>query len=106
MNPSMTDEAVLAALRAELDRLARRVDELETRLAAHEGGSTAAHDAKSLTAPAAASDSITTEEMLAISAAVAAYLGVRARVRQVRLIRSDAWAQVGRVSIQSSHSLH
>jgi methylmalonyl-CoA carboxyltransferase large subunit len=104
----MTPESVLEAMRAELTRLARRVDELETRLAAHEAGPALDRGGQDLPAPApgAATDSITEEEMLAISAAVAAYLGVRARVRQVRLIRSDAWAQVGRVSIQSSHSLH
>ena len=49
---------------------------------------------------------ITEEELLAISAAVAAYLGVRAHIRQIRLISSRAWAQEGRVSIQASHRLH
>jgi methylmalonyl-CoA carboxyltransferase large subunit len=49
---------------------------------------------------------ITPEELLAISAAVAAYLGVRVRVRAIRLVSSRAWAQQGRVSIQASHRLH
>lgn len=104
----MTPESVLEALRAEVTRLALRVDELETRLAAHEASPGPDRGGQDLPAPGpdAATASVTEEEMLAISAAVAAYLGVRARVRQVRLIRSDAWAQVGRVSIQSSHSLH
>jgi methylmalonyl-CoA carboxyltransferase large subunit len=44
--------------------------------------------------------------LLAISAAVAAFLGERARVRHVRLVSSRSWAQQGRVSIQASHSLH
>jgi methylmalonyl-CoA carboxyltransferase 12S subunit len=43
--------------------------------------------------------------VLAISAAVAAYLGVRAHIRQIRLVSTGAWAQQGRVSIQASHRL-
>ena len=39
-------------------------------------------------------------------AALAAYLGVRVHIRQIRLIASRAWAQEGRVSIQASHRLH
>ena len=46
---------------------------------------------------------ITEEELLAISAAVAAYLGVRAHIRQVRLIQSAAWGQVGRLNVHASH---
>ena len=49
---------------------------------------------------------LTEEELLAISGALAAYLGVRVHIRQVRLIGSRAWAQQGRVSIQASHTLH
>jgi len=48
---------------------------------------------------------ITEEELLAISAALAAYLGVRPHIRQIRLISTTAWAQLGRVSIQASHRL-
>ena len=50
-------------------------------------------------------DEITEEILTVISAAVAAFLGVRAHVRQIRLIRSPAWAQQGRVTIQGSHQL-
>ena len=49
---------------------------------------------------------ITEEELLAISGALAAYFGVRIHIRQIRLISSGAWAQVGRVFIQASHRLH
>ena len=49
---------------------------------------------------------ITEEEVLAISAALAAWLGVHAHIRQIRLIRSGSWAQQGRASIQASHGLH
>jgi methylmalonyl-CoA carboxyltransferase large subunit len=48
---------------------------------------------------------ITEEEILAISAAIGAYLGVRAHIRQIRLVSTNAWAQQGRVSIQASHRL-
>ena len=49
---------------------------------------------------------ITEEEVLANSPALAAYLGVRVHVKQIRLVSSRAWAQEGRVSIQASHRLH
>lgn len=48
----------------------------------------------------------TEEDLLVIAAAVAAYLGVRARIRQVRLIQSTAWAQVGRATVHASHRIH
>jgi methylmalonyl-CoA carboxyltransferase large subunit len=53
-----------------------------------------------------AKEEITEEELIAISAALAAYLGVRVRIKQIRLLSSHAWAQQGRVSIQASHYLH
>jgi methylmalonyl-CoA carboxyltransferase large subunit len=54
----------------------------------------------------AAPEPIAEEELAAMAAAVAAYLGVRAHIRQIRLISSSRWAQEGRVSIQASHRLH
>jgi len=51
-------------------------------------------------------EEITEEELIAISAALGAYLGVRIRIKQIRLLSSHAWAQQGRVSIQASHYLH
>lgn len=58
-------------------------------------------------APAApARPEVTEEDMVFISAAVAAYLGVHARIRQVRLVQSSAWAQVGRATIHASHRVH
>jgi methylmalonyl-CoA carboxyltransferase 12S subunit len=53
-----------------------------------------------------APDGIPEEVITVISAAVAAYLGKRASVRQIRLVPSRAWAQEGRVTIQASHRLH
>ena len=49
---------------------------------------------------------ISEDTLLVISAAVAAFLGERAHIRQIRLLRSGLWAQQGRVSIQASHYLH
>ncbi len=48
-------------------------------------------------------EDISEETLIAISAAVAAFLGQRAHVRQVRLVSSPVWAQQGRVSIMASH---
>jgi methylmalonyl-CoA carboxyltransferase 12S subunit len=45
------------------------------------------------------------EIVLIISAAVAAFLGKKAPIRQIRLLGSTAWAQQGRVTIQASHTL-
>ena len=71
---------------------------------------TAAPEPAAAAAPAAAppppAEEITPELLLAISAAVAAYLGERAHVRAVRLIGTTRWSQEGRVSIQASHYLN
>ncbi len=48
-------------------------------------------------------EEISEETLIAISAAVAAFLGKRAHIRQIRLMSSPAWAQQGRVSIMASH---
>jgi methylmalonyl-CoA carboxyltransferase large subunit len=79
---------MITQLREELTALKRRVGELERQAAK--------------AAPAAPSE----EEMLAIAAAVAAFLGVRARIRQVRLVHSSVWAQVGRIGTHASHHTH
>ena len=60
----------------------------------------------SQTSSLAAASGITEEEVLAISAALAAWFGVHAHIRQIRLIRTGAWAQQGRVTIQASHRLY
>jgi methylmalonyl-CoA carboxyltransferase large subunit len=48
-------------------------------------------------------EEIAEETMAVIAAVVAAFLGERAHVRQVRLLASEAWAQQGRVSVMASH---
>jgi len=74
-------------LEAQIAALTKRLAEIEGRsaLPVHEG--------------------VTEEDVLAISGAVAAFLGVRAHIRQIRLVSGGAWAQQGRVSIQASHRL-
>ena len=86
-------------LEAQIAELTRRLAELESRNAP------ATPVAVQQAAPAPAVEGITEEEVLAISAAVAAFLGVRAHIRQIRLVSGNAWAQQGRVSIQASHML-
>jgi methylmalonyl-CoA carboxyltransferase large subunit len=101
--------AILEQVQAQLGALAERVERLES------GGAIQPPKEAATAAPAATepppvtkpdSPEITEAEILAISAALAAYLGVRIRIRQIRLLSSQAWAQQGRVSIQASHNLH
>lgn len=54
-------------------------------------------------APTVAHQEVTEEVLMVIAATVAAFLGERAHVRQVRLVASEAWAQQGRVSVMASH---
>ncbi|MDP3539438.1 MAG: hypothetical protein Q8S26_12135 [Azonexus sp.] len=93
MNNQQTEDelsSLIAHMRDEISALSRRVNELEQRMV------------EGVAATAAPSE----EELLAISAAVAAFLGVRATIRQVRLVHSTAWAQVGRMGVHASHRLH
>ena len=90
----MVKNAGLEELRAQIAELAQRLERLE-----HGEAVEVAE------APESVSARMTEDEMLAVSAAIAAYLGVRAHIRQIRLVSTSAWAQQGRVSIQASHSL-
>lgn len=82
---------LIAQMREEIGALTRRVSVLEQRL----GDKVLAAD-----------DTLSEETLLAISGAVAAFLGVQARVRNVRLVHSSAWAQVGRIGAHASHRNH
>lgn len=85
----------LDSLRREVARLGDRLAALEKNLPdqVHRGDVTAGDD------------SLTEEMVVVISAAVAAFLGVKPRIRQIRVLRSDSWAQQGRATIQASHAL-
>ncbi|MFW5973479.1 MAG: hypothetical protein ACOCTG_05745 [Bacteroidota bacterium] len=50
-----------------------------------------------------ASEQIDPETMMSIGAALAAYLGKRPRIRSIRLLRTDAWTQQGRTTLQAIH---
>ena len=96
-------------LRKQLSALTQRVAQLETALlAAPQPAGPIPEPAPVAATPALVRETseISEEELIAISAALAAYLGVRVHIRQIRLIGSRAWAQEGRVSIQASHRLH
>ena len=102
--------ATLEQLQAQMAEMARHIEFLERNAG---GGAAAAAPAPGAAAPAVveaapvvlAPVSLTEEELLAIAAAIGAYLGVRAHIRQIRLVGTTAWAQQGRVSIQASHRL-
>ncbi|NTU54044.1 MAG: hypothetical protein HGA97_10175 [Chlorobiaceae bacterium] len=50
---------------------------------------------------------ITPELLMIMSVSIAAYLGKNVRIRRARFIKGEgpsSWSQVGRVSIQSSHT--
>jgi methylmalonyl-CoA carboxyltransferase large subunit len=103
-------EALIRDIRTQLAALAERVTRLETPAAPAVAVAPAATEVTKEAPPASAEppagpEPIGEEELLAISAALAAYFGVRVHVRQIRLISSSAWAQQGRVSIQASHRL-
>jgi methylmalonyl-CoA carboxyltransferase large subunit len=90
----------LEQLQAQMAEISRRMKLLESQ-AGTPVQKAAAPPVRTEPAPAV----ITEEEVLAISAAIGAYLGVRAHIRQIRLVSTSAWAQQGRVSIQASHRL-
>jgi methylmalonyl-CoA carboxyltransferase large subunit len=90
--------------------LLKRLEQLEMRVRTLEGGASAAPAvAAAAVAPAAAkapaSEELSEELLTVLSAAIAAFLGVKARIRQIRLAGREGWAQQGRASIMASHRL-
>jgi methylmalonyl-CoA carboxyltransferase large subunit len=111
------NELTIADLQVQMEALKAQIAELAARLPAQTPApATPAAAAASVAAVAApappvaevsdAAAEISEETLLAISAAVAAYLGVRAHIKTIRLIGSGAWAQQGRVFLQASHRLN
>ncbi len=98
-------EVTLKSLREEMEALRAHLAALTDKLVELEGGP-APERAVAAAAAAAEPEEIPDEILLALSAAVAAYLGKRAHIRTVRLLSSTAWAQQGRVNIQASHRLN
>ena len=91
----------VAALRQHLALLAEKLAELEAAAAA---APTHAVEVPAV-APPPAEVEISEETLAALSAAIAAYLGKRPRIRAIRLLSSPTWAQQGRVTIQASHRI-
>ncbi len=92
---------VLEALRGEVARLGERVSALESRVIAASVPLPATPPVPSRPK----SEPLSEELVIVIAAAVAAYLGKKPHIRQIRLLGSAAWAQQGRVTIQASHTL-
>ena len=99
----LTELAGLRARVAGLEKLAMTKDTLPEN--GHPNKPAVGSQSPAKTAPIVAAG-ISEDEVLIISAAIAAWLGVQAHIRQIRLIRSGAWAQQGRVTIQASHRLY
>jgi methylmalonyl-CoA carboxyltransferase large subunit len=102
-NSSQVAEA-LEALRRELARLGERVAALEGAIGAKPSAPAPAAQPADSKRPAE-SEGLSEELVLVISAAIAAFLGKRPHIRQIRLLGSAAWAQQGRTTIQASHAL-
>ena len=81
--------STLQALAARIDALEQQVGTLESELA-----------------EARASIPIPEETVLAISAAVAAFLGHKAKLKQIHYRTGAAWAQQGRVAVQGRSVMH
>jgi methylmalonyl-CoA carboxyltransferase large subunit len=98
----------LTALREEVRRLGERVASLESAGArSQESGVRSQETGPSPRTPEKlpAEEGISEEVLAVISAAIAAYLGKKPSIRQIRLLGTAAWAQQGRVTIQASHTL-
>ena len=100
MNPNANDVIEsLNSLRREVASLAERTAALERSLL-----SKAPEVARQ---PESGSEAVGLSEelVIVIGAAIAAFLGVKPRLRQIVLLGSHPWSQQGRVTIQASHSL-
>jgi|SRR5579871_1162589 len=96
---------ILDQIRAQLADLTDRVAKLEGKTPGAEVRGTA-RSRTEVERQVQQAEPISEEILVAISAAVAAFLGEGMHIRQIRLISSPAWAQQGRVWIQASHRLH
>ena len=110
MNTDAPDQTSLVesleALRREVASLSIRVATIERTVAEQPssiaasptGAGTAIDTPRDLDGP-------TPEILAVISAALAAYFGLKPHIRQIRILGGGSWAQQGRVRIQASHAL-
>jgi methylmalonyl-CoA carboxyltransferase large subunit len=104
-SPAMNGiQQAIEALTAQLAQLNSHLASLQMAMPTAALGAAAA-PAPGASAPAAAEE-ISEEVVLALSAAIAAYLGKRPRIRAIRVLQSGAWGQQGRVFVQASHRLN
>ncbi len=94
----------LAVIRDELAHLNARVHALEASKGAV-GPAAAPVVADRAPAPAAQPEPVSEELIVVISAAIAAFLGKKPHIRQIRLIGGASWVQQGRATVQASHQL-
>ena len=101
-----SDAADRSATNETFESLRREVVRLSDRLAALEAaGGIPSVPTEPRQSATVAAEGIGEEILAAISAALAAYLGVKPHIRQVSLVGGASWAQQGRVTIQASHAL-
>jgi methylmalonyl-CoA carboxyltransferase 12S subunit len=107
----------LEELRKQVALLSKRVNALEAQTAvpapaeavAATAGKATVTAAPAAAAPAVAkaapaSEEVSEELLLVLSAAIAAFLGKKPTIRQVRLVSSATWAQQGLARIHASHA--
>jgi methylmalonyl-CoA carboxyltransferase 12S subunit len=87
-------------LELEVQELRQRVEKLEALLAV-----SVQKEKQQTPAPPVIPYQIAPDILLAISAAVAAFLGKRATIHQIRLTGTTAWAMQGRATVQASHGI-
>ena len=110
------EPSALEGIQRAVEALTAQLAQLNTHLAGIQFPAIAAAPAAAVAKPVAAaapesvagtpSEEIAEETLLAITAAIAAYLGKRPRIRAIRLVQGRAWAQQGRVFVQASHQLN
>lgn len=86
----MTDDNEIAGLRQQVDTLSERLAAMEGQLA----------KMQRLADQYRETQKVDEETMMVISAAVAAVLGHRARVKQVQLAPTIGWVRAGRTEVQ------
>ncbi len=98
-----SDQVDLALVLEKLEVLRNDMANLSERISALEAA--AGESAPSASRPSTEADALSEELVVIISAAIAAYLGKKSRIRHIRLLGGASWAQHGRATIQASHHL-
>lgn len=109
----MTETESVTALLEEVNQRLRELDQRLGKLELRMGGApvpvvSAPPAAPVPVAPKKEDEEIAPEVLMVIAAAVAAFMGKKARIRRVRRSATpgmNPWAQQGRVSIQASHNV-